>query len=231
MDDEKLEGLIFDIEKASSEKTLEIIFKIIKKSLDENTIDQSKFVDLFMDRILFANKKNNKIIKLKEKDDQLMDKIIEILNKINQKSYVLEKFLDHFQQESFKNFEENKEILKRNFISSLFIYFISDENLDSIIQENFQTENSEIQEIQMNKLLKLPLVFSNFSQNISEKFNSDNYYKKIIKLLQTQKNFKNNTAIVIHFLNKITFNGLLGKTFNLILSKIIEFCFKIFCSA
>ena len=59
MDDEKLEGLIFDIEKASNEKSLEITFKILNKSIEENKIDQSKFLDLFMNRILFARKKNN----------------------------------------------------------------------------------------------------------------------------------------------------------------------------
>lgn len=202
----QMENLILDIEKNSNIKSLQIALNFF---LDENNIDRFKDFEIFMNRVLFSRKKRDIIIKFKEKDQEIIDKILKIFEDYSKKEYIFEGFSDYF-QESLQNIEESSEIFKRNFLVSLFMDFLSDNNLQQILKETFELKSGEILEIRLSKFLKLPLIISNFSQNISRKFDSELYYEKLIKFLQKQKEFQKNCSLVLHFLNKMTFNGLIG---------------------
>ena len=214
MENPKLEQLIYECELSETSKIFQIALSNLEKFLDEKKSENSKYIDLFLNRIIFTKKKNN--FALRFKDEIILNMIETIIDKFSifQKFYVFEKFLEYFQNESQKNDFENYDIFKKNLISSIFLNYISDENLQLMIIETFESDKNEILEIQINKYLKMPLIFSNYFQQTCENFKNDNYYKSLFKFFKNIQRFQDNKPMVFHFLNKISFNGLLGKKFN-----------------
>jgi hypothetical protein len=206
---EKMEKLTLNFESSGS-KSLDISLDQLKSLLKEFSSDQKQIIEIFLNRILLNNKRNMFLSKLKEKETHIIEKIGSILNTSKVSSLILEKFLTYFQNESMKKIEDNMDIFRRNLFSSFFVDFISEDNIENIIRENFELISYEFLEIQINRMLKVPLIFSNYSQNFCKKLNSESFYKILIKNLQNNENFRKNTKLIVQFLNKVTFNGLLG---------------------
>ena len=198
----------FDASLAS--KSIDISLEQLKYFLDEYPSNHQQIIDCFMSQILLNNKKNLFLSKMTEKDTGLIEKIGSVLNNCKMHSFVLEKFLTYFHNESSKKIEDNLDIFRRNFFSSFFVDFITESNLEIIIKDIFEHSSNHLLETHINKLLKVPLIFSNYSQHFSQKMSSEHFYKILLIKIESINSFQNNNSLILHFINKLTFNGLIG---------------------
>ena len=91
--------------------------------LDEYPSDHQKIIDFFMGRILFNNKKNLFLSKMKDKNTEFIEKIGSILNNCKVISIVLENFLAYFQNESNKKIDDNMDFLESHLVVLIGLYY------------------------------------------------------------------------------------------------------------
>lgn len=211
---DKLEKWLVNFDPSFAATLIDNSLTEMRSLLDEYPSDHQKIIDFFMSRILFNNKKNLFLSKMKNKESEFIEKIGSILNNCKLISIVLEHFLAYFQNESNKKIDDNLDIFRRNLFSSFFMEFMTDSNLERIIREILENSSNQLLESQINKLLKVPLIFSNYSQNFSKKMSSEQFYKMLLTKVENMDNFRNNPSLIIHFINKLTFNGLIGNVLN-----------------
>ena len=227
MDDinDKLEKWLMKFDPSFAIQLIDNSLDEMMSFLDEYPSDHQKIIDFFMGRILFNNKKNLFLAKMKDKETVFIEKIGSILNNCKVISIVFENFLAYFQNESNKKIDDNMDIFRQNLFSSFFVEFMTDSNLERILNNILENSSNQLLESQINKLMKVPLIFSNYSQNFSKKMSSEQFYKILLTKIENMDNFRNNLSLSIHFINKLTFNGLIGNVLNDFFIKKIRYIF------
>lgn len=216
MNELQIENIIKECETSASLKTLEINLANLKIKLLEKNFDETKICELFLKAIIFHYNRKSKAFHLKEaKDSQIFLMILEILNIFQNKLLIVNEFLDFFEKDSVapEANKKNSDLGILNFLSCLFCDFLFFEfNIKLIMEKVFSLFSIELIERQLNQLLKLPLIFSNFAKNMSKIFNVRNYYFLVFENIQNHEKLTQ-INLLCFFLNKLAFNGILGLFF------------------
>lgn len=214
-----LEETIKECQNSTSLKTLEINLKTLKQALlDGKNASKIEIIESYMRNILFDRKKKKLSSDFFRKDgSEIYSIFLEILNLFENKLYILDRFLEFFEIDSSlnnnnKNKENEQNLEQICFLSNIFCEFILGSNFKIIISSILQLNNDQIIENQMNRILKLPLIFSNFAKSMSKIFDKEKYYEILFDCLQDFEEDKNDLLIFI--INKLAFNGILGKNFS-----------------
>lgn len=197
MNDDVIEQL-----ETSTSTTFNLILSQIPSSSYSTNI-----VSYLIHNIIFSPIKRRKVVTTEE----TFQKIQIIINQVKKKLPTFLIITECLQKKIYdQNFDENE----RNILMKFVINFIFEsENIKDLVVEIMYRNEIMTQKEYINKLIKFPIVFSNCFREKENIFNIVLFYRNVFKELFEEEFFISNQEVFTYFMDKITLNGLLGKSF------------------